>query len=141
MGGLFLEYANFEPANNLKTPEHIAPVWYFTPFYAILRAVPLKGLGAFLMLFAIILFFLLPWLDRGQVKSVRYRGIYYKTALTLFVIAFVALGYLGLQTPDPVGTFLSRVFTLIYFAFFLGMPFYTKWDKNKPVPERVTFEH
>jgi len=94
-----------------------------------------------MMLIAILLLFLLPWLDRGQVKSVRYRGIYYKTALVLFCISFVVLGYLGLQTPDPLSTLLARIFTFIYFAFFALMPFYTKWDKNKPVPERVTFEH
>ena len=141
MGGLFLEYANFEPANNLKTPDHIAPVWYFTPFYAILRAVPSKGLGAFLMLVAILLLFFLPWLDRAQVKSIRYRGIFYKVALALFVVSFVALGYLGLQVVTPTFTLLSQIFSVIYFAFFLLMPFYTKWDKNKPVPERVTFEH
>ena len=138
MGGLFLEYANFEPADNLKTPEHIAPVWYFTPFYAILRAVPSKGLGALLMGVAILLFFFLPWLDKSQVKSVRYRGIYYKGALALFIISFVVLGYLGLQKPTPVGTVMSQIFTVIYFAFFILMPFYTKIDKNKPVPERVT---
>ncbi|MBT8142100.1 MAG: cytochrome bc complex cytochrome b subunit [Gammaproteobacteria bacterium] len=141
MGGLFLEHANFEPANNLKTPEHIAPVWYFTPFYAILRAVPNKGLGALLMLVAILLLFLLPWLDRAQVKSVKYRGIYYKGALALFVISFIVLGYLGLQKPTPVGTLMAQIFSAIYFAFFILMPWYTKWDKNKPVPDRVTFEH
>ena len=140
-GGLFLEPANFEPANNLKTPEHIAPVWYFTPFYAILRAVPSKGLGALLMGLAIVVLFFLPWLDKAQVKSVKYRGYYYKGALALFVVSFVVLGYLGLQTPTPVGTLMARIFSVIYFAFFLLMPIYTKLDKNKPVPERVTFEH
>ena len=141
MGGLFLEPANFEPANNLKTPEHIAPVWYFTPFYAILRAVPSKGIGALLMGVAILLLFFLPWLDRAQTKSIKYRGIYYKGALALFVVSFIVLGYLGLQTPTPMGTLMARIFSFVYFGFFILMPFYTKWDKNKPVPERVTFEH
>jgi ubiquinol-cytochrome c reductase cytochrome b subunit len=141
MGGLFLEHANFEPANNLKTPEHIAPVWYFTPFYAILRAVPSKGLGALLMGVAILLLFFLPWLDRAQVKSIKYRGMYYKGALALFVVSFIVLGYQGLQAPTPMGTLLARIFTIVYFAFFVFMPIYTRLDKNKPVPDRVTFEH
>ena len=109
MGGYFLEHANFEPANALKTPEHIAPVWYFTPFYAILRAVPSKGLGALLMLLAIVALFLLPWLDRCKVKSIRYRGWTFKLALVVFVISFVALGYLGLQpATDPIFVLASR---------------------------------
>lgn len=140
-GGLALEPANFEPANNLKTPDHIAPVWYFTPFYAILRAVPSKGLGALLMGLAILVLFFLPWLDKAQVKSVKYRGYYYKGALALFVVSFIVLGYLGLQKPTPVGTMMARIFSIIYFAFFILMPIYTKLDKNKPVPDRVTFEH
>ena len=102
MGGYFLEYANFEPANALQTPPHIAPVWYFTPFYAILRAVPSKGIGAALMGVAVVLFVFLPWLDRGKVKSIRYRGPLFKFFLFSFAISFVALGYLGLQ-PAHVG--------------------------------------
>jgi ubiquinol-cytochrome c reductase cytochrome b subunit len=138
MGGYFLEHANFEPANTLATPEHIAPVWYFTPFYAILRAVPDKLLGVILMGAAVMLPFLLPWLDRCRVKSIRYRSWIYKTALGLFAISFLALGYLGLQTATPVYTALAQVFSAIYFAFFLLMPFYTGIEKTKPVPNRVT---
>jgi ubiquinol-cytochrome c reductase cytochrome b subunit len=139
MGGYFLEHANFEPANALKTPEHIAPVWYYTPFYAILRAVPSKGFGAFLMAMAIVVLFLLPWLDRCKVKSIRYRGWTYKVALTVFAISFVALGYLGLQPAiEPFTTF-TQIFTVLYFAFFIFMPVYTRLEKTKPVPERVTF--
>ncbi len=139
MGGYFLEHANFEPSNPLKTPEHIAPVWYFTPFYAILRAVPSKGWGAFLMLAAIVLLFLLPWLDRCKVKSIRYRGFTYKLALAVFAVSFVVLGYLGLQPAQPPFVTLARVFTILYFAFFLFMPVYTSLEKTKPVPERVTY--
>ncbi len=140
MGGYFLEHANFEPANALKTPEHIAPVWYFTPFYAILRAVPSKGLGAFLMLAAIVVMFLLPWLDRCKVKSIRYRGWEFKLALTLFAISFVALGYLGLQpATELIFVYAARFFTIIYFAFFLLMPIYTARERTKPVPERVVY--
>jgi ubiquinol-cytochrome c reductase cytochrome b subunit len=140
MGGYFLEHANFEPANALKTPEHIAPVWYFTPFYAILRAVPSKGLGALLMLLAIVALFLLPWLDRCKVKSIRYRGWTFKLALIVFVISFVALGYLGLQpATDPIFVLASRIFTILYFAFFIFMPVYTRMEKTKPVPERVVY--
>ncbi len=140
MNGYFLEHANFEVANQLKTPEHIAPVWYFTPFYAILRAVPDKGLGAFLMVFAIVLLFFLPWLDRCKVKSIRYRGWQFKVALVVFAISFVALGYLGLQpATEAIFVYAARLFTVLYFAFFLLMPFYTHFEKTKPVPERVTF--
>ncbi len=139
MGGYFLEHANFEMADPLKTPEHIAPVWYFTPFYAILRAVPDKLGGVILMGGAMILLFFLPWLDRSPVKSVRYRGWMFKTALTLFVISFIVLGYLGTQPATGVYTMLARIFTVVYFAFFLLMPIYTKLDKTKPVPERVVY--
>ena len=139
MGGYFLENANFDPANSLQTPPHIAPVWYFTPFYAILRAVPSKPLGAALMGIAVVLFVFLPWLDRGKVKSIRYRGPLFKFFLYSFAISFVALGYLGLQPPTPAYTMAARVFTVVYFAFFLLMPWYTSIDKTKPVPTRVTY--
>jgi len=140
MGGYFLEHANFEPANMLKTPEHIAPVWYFTPFYAILRSVPSKGWGAFLMLMAIVLLFFLPWLDRCRVKSIRYRGTTYRLALGVFVISFVALGYLGLQpATEKVYVYAARMFASLYFLFFLLMPFYTRAEKTRAVPERVVY--
>ena len=136
--GLFLEGANFIPADPLKTPEHIAPVWYFTPFYAILRAVPDQLGGVIAMGLAVSLFLLLPWLDRSPVKSVRYRGTNYKIALTLFIISFLVLGWLGLQIATPLYTWLARIFTIIYFLFFFLMPFYTKVDNDRVVPERVT---
>ena len=138
MGGYFLEANNFVPADPLKTPEHIAPVWYFTPFYAILRAVPSQFGGVVAMGAATLLFFFLPWLDRSPVKSIRYRGWKYKTALALFTVSFLALGWLGLQPATTTYTWMARVFSLIYFLFFLLMPFYTASDNDKPVPERVT---
>ncbi|HXU93310.1 MAG TPA: cytochrome bc complex cytochrome b subunit [Gallionella sp.] len=144
MGGYFLEYNNFVPANPMKTPEHIAPVWYFTPYYAILRAVPpmfgSQFPGVVAMGVATVIFFFLPWLDRGKVKSIRYRGVIYKTFLTLFVISFIGLGYLGLMPATPTYTLISRVLSVVYFAFFLLMPWYTKIDKTKPEPSRVTFK-
>jgi len=139
LGGYFLEHANFEPANPLQTPEHIAPVWYFTPFYAILRAVPNKLLGVVLMGAAVLAFFFLPWLDRGKVNSIRYRGWLFKGFLSLFAVSFIALGYLGVQPATPVYTNAARFFSVIYFAFFLLMPWYTRADRTKPVPERVTY--
>jgi ubiquinol-cytochrome c reductase cytochrome b subunit len=139
MGGYFLEHANFEPANSLKTPEHIAPVWYFTPFYAILRAVPDKLGGVVLMGGAIVVLFLLPWLDRCEVKSIRYRGWTYKVWLAAFAVSFVALGWLGMLPAEGLYTALARIFTAIYFAFFLLMPIYTAREKTKPVPDRVVF--
>jgi ubiquinol-cytochrome c reductase cytochrome b subunit len=139
MGGYFLEYANFEPANLLVTPEHIAPVWYFTPFYAILRAVPDKLWGFILFGASVALPLFLPWLDRSRVNSIRYRGWMYKTALGLFTISFVVLGWLGTQPAEPVYVLAARVFSVIYFAFFLLMPYYTAIDKTKPVPDRVVY--
>jgi ubiquinol-cytochrome c reductase cytochrome b subunit len=138
-GGLFLEAPNFEPANPLSTPEHIAPVWYFTPYYAILRAVPDQRIGALLMLLSVMAFLFLPWLDRSPVKSMRYRGWMSRTALALFTVSFVALGYLGLQPAEGLYVALARVFAVIYFLFFLLMPIYTWLDPVKPVPERVSF--
>ncbi|WP_416426850.1 cytochrome bc complex cytochrome b subunit [Pseudomonas sp. App30] len=138
MGGYFLEKPNFEQANAFKTPEHIAPVWYFTPFYAILRAVPDKLLGVMSMGAAIAVLFVLPWLDRSPVKSMRYKGWVSRVALTLFCVSFMTLGYLGVQPPTPERTLVSQVCTVLYFAYFILMPFYTRFEKTKPVPERVT---
>ncbi len=137
MNGYFLEPANFVPADPLKTPEHIAPVWYFTPFYAILRAVPNQLGGVIAMGFATILFCFLPWLDRSPVKSIRYRGWRYKLALAAFTISFVLLGWLGMQAATPLFTWMARGFSTVYFLFFLLMPFYTSTDNDKPVPDRV----
>ena len=139
MGGMFLEHSNFEPANMTATPEHIAPVWYYTPYYAILRAVPSKLWGFILFAIAVVLPLFLPWLDRARVKSIRYRGWMYKTALTTFVISFVALGYLGLQAATDAYVMAARFFSVLYFMFFLLMPYYTSIDKTKPVPDRVKY--
>jgi len=138
MGGYFLEHANFIPSDPLKTPEHIAPVWYFTPFYAILRAIPDKLGGVIAMGAAIVVLFFLPWLDRSKVRSIRYRSTAFKVLLTLFCIAFLVLGYLGMQAPTPAGTAVSRICTLIYFGYFIGLFVISKNEKTKPVPERVT---
>jgi len=145
LGGYFIEYNNFIPANPLQTPEHIAPVWYFTPYYSILRAVTINFLwidakfwGVVAMGASTAIFCLLPWLDRSPVKSIRYKGPYFKTALTLFVISFFVLGWLGTQPVSEIKTLLAQIFTVIYFAFFILMPWYSKIDKTKPEPARVT---
>ncbi|MGD8588297.1 MAG: cytochrome b N-terminal domain-containing protein [Chromatiales bacterium] len=142
MFGFFLEHPNFEPANPLKTPPHIAPVWYFTPFYAILRAVPSIAGSAFpgvvAMFASILIMFFLPWLDRSPVKSIRYKGILYKVLLGLFVVDFIMLGFLGTQPTTNLYKLMSQVGTIYYFLFFLLMPIYSKMDKTKPVPERVS---
>ncbi len=140
-GGFFLEPPNFEAANSLKTPAHIAPVWYYTPFYAILRAVPSKLGGVIAMGAAIAVLFLIPWLDRSPVRSIRYKGILSKIALTVFAISFIVLGYLGATPATPTATILARIFTILYFLFFLLMPFYTAIEKCKQPPERVTGGH
>jgi ubiquinol-cytochrome c reductase cytochrome b subunit len=154
MGGYFLEANNFVPADPLKTPAHIAPVWYFTPYYSILRAVPpilnsqFPGVAA--MGLSVVAFAFLPWLDRSPVKSIRQRGNLYKGWLAAFVVSFLILGYLGTVPSNVWGQFgawmggadratvVARFFTVVYFLFFILMPWYTKKDKTKPVPERVT---
>ncbi|WP_231872182.1 MULTISPECIES: cytochrome bc complex cytochrome b subunit [unclassified Oleiphilus] len=138
MGGYFIEKPNFEPANPLKTPDHIAPVWYFTPFYAMLRAVPDAFLGVVVMGAAIAILFVLPWLDKSPVKSIRYKGWISKVALALLVVSFSILGYLGVVVATPERTLWAQILTAVYFAYFLLMPWYTKIEKTKPVPERVT---
>ena len=144
MGGYFLENPNFEPADPFKTPAHIAPVWYFTPFYTILRAVPAffgtQVWGAIAMGAAIAILFAVPWLDRSPVKSIRYKGPITKAALLIFVISFATLGYLGVVPTTEARTFVSKVCTFLYFGFFLSMPIWSKLDKTKPVPERVNFK-
>lgn len=145
MGGYFLEANNFIPANPMQTPLHIAPVWYFTPYYSILRAntvnffwIDAKLWGVIFMGLGVMAFFFLPWLDRSPVKSIRYRGGLYKTILGLFVVVFLILGYLGLLPPTEGRTLVAQICTVLYFLFFLLMPIYTKLDKTKPVPDRVT---
>jgi ubiquinol-cytochrome c reductase cytochrome b subunit len=140
--GVFLEAPNFEPANPLQTPPHIAPVWYFTPFYAMLRAVPsfagTQIWGVLVMGASIAVLFVLPWLDRSPVKSVRYKGPVYKFMLAVFAVSFIALAVCGMKPPAGIYPTLARVCTVTYFLFFALMPFYHKFDSVKPVPERVT---
>ena len=142
MGGYFIEKPNFEPANPLKTPPHIAPVWYFTPFYAMLRAIPpILGSqfpGVVVMGGAIAILFVLPWLDRSPVKSMRYKGWMSKVWLAIFAVSFVILGYLGVVASTPGRTLVAQICTGLYFAYFFLMPFYTRMESTKPVPERVT---
>lgn len=137
-GGLFLEHDNFVPANPLVTPEHIKPVWYFTPFYAILKAVPDKLMGVILMGVSVMVLFLLPWLDRSPVRSIRYKGAWYKILVGMFTVAFIRLGMLGMAEGTPAQTIEMRVWTFVYFAFFVLLFFLSKNGKTKPVPERVT---
>jgi ubiquinol-cytochrome c reductase cytochrome b subunit len=137
-GGMFLEHDNFVPADPLVTPTHIKPVWYFTPFYAILKAVPDKLMGVITMGASVAVLFFLPWLDRSPVKSIRYRGMWYKVLLTLFTIAFVRLGLLGMAEGTPAQTWEMRVWTLVYFMFFVLLFFISPKGKNKPEPDRVT---
>jgi ubiquinol-cytochrome c reductase cytochrome b subunit len=186
LGGILLEKDNFAPANALQTPTDIVPLWYFTPYYSILRASTSdflfylqlitgaaavgmlvlgkyqlktkaivligavviigflsygsgKAWGVILMAAAIVMFFLLPWLDRSPVKSIRYRSMPFQIALALFLIAFFVLGYLGMNSPTPARTMVAQICTVIYFAFFALMPWFTSIGKTKPVPERVTF--
>jgi ubiquinol-cytochrome c reductase cytochrome b subunit len=139
--GFMLEHANFEPANGLKTPAHIAPVWYFGCFYAILRAVPDKMFGVMAMAGAIAVLFVLPWLDRSPVKSWRYKGWISKIYLVVFGLNFILLTWLGTQPTTALLTTIAQIASVIYFGFFIGMPFYTRIEKTKPVPERVTGGH
>ncbi len=145
MGGYFLELSNFQEANSLKTPEHVPPVWYFTPFYSMLRAVtyPLLGIdakfwGMLVMFGAIAILFVLPWLDKSPVRSMRYKGTYSRVALLLFVVSFLILGVLGTQSVSPGKTLLAQIMTIVYFAFFFAMPWYTRKERTAQPPERVT---
>ena len=142
LNGYFLEHANFIEANPLQTPEHIAPLWYLTPFYSVLRAVPpmfgSQFPGVLAMGASLLILFFLPWLDRSPVKSICYRSPIYKWVLGVFVVSFVMLGWLGMQPVTPLNAFLARVFTVLYFAFFILMPWYTSIGKTKEVPERLT---
>jgi ubiquinol-cytochrome c reductase cytochrome b subunit len=145
MGGYFIEKPNFEMANSLKTPDHIAPVWYYTPFYAMLRAatyplfgVPAKFWGLVVMAGAIVIPAFLPWLDRSPVASMRSKGMFSRIMLGVFVVVLFVLGYLGTVAPTRGATMLAQVCTVLYFAYFVLMPWYTRVEKTKPVPERVT---
>jgi ubiquinol-cytochrome c reductase cytochrome b subunit len=137
MGGYFLEHANFAPADPLVTPDHIAPVWYMTPFYAMLRGIPDKLFGVITMGSSLIILFFLPWLDKSPVRSMRYKGFYSKWGLRLFVVSFISLGYLGTGDATPLKHYLAQLCTAIYFAYFLFMPFYSRHERCKPVPERL----
>lgn len=137
MGGYFLEHANFVPANPMVTPDHIAPVWYLAPFYAILRAIPDKLIGVVCMAAAILLLFFLPWLDKSNVRSVRYKGIYSRISITLFAFSFLLLGYLGTTPVTPVRLLLARIAAVIYFSYFILMPIYSRFEKTQPVPTRI----
>lgn len=140
MGGYFIEHANFEIANPLKTPEHIAPVWYFTPYYSMLRAVPDKFMGFLVMAAAVAILFVLPWLDRSPVKSIRYKGNISRVAVVMFAVVFIILGILGMKAPTPARTALAQICTVIYFLYFLAMPIWTVLEKTKPEPVRVTMD-
>jgi len=186
MGGYFLEFNNFIPADPLKTPAHIAPVWYFTPYYSILRAITSEfltwGLTPFLLVYlavvwmsktrplskliatlavgalvlgfmlldakfwgvvamgvSVLIFFAMPWIDNSPVKSIRYRPDWHKYVYALFVVVFIVLGYFGVQAPSMIGERISQLCTLLYFAFFLFMPWWSAMGESKRVPERVTF--
>jgi ubiquinol-cytochrome c reductase cytochrome b subunit len=142
LGGLFLEHDNYVPANPMVTPEHIKPVWYFTPFYAMLRAIPDPLWGAVVMFSAIIVLFLLPWIDVSPVRSIRYRKWPYKVALAIFVISFVGLGYLGLQSGSALQKLMAQIFTVLYFGYFVFLYFYSRYEARhhyyEPIPERLT---
>jgi len=137
-GGMFLEHDNFTPADPLVTPVHIKPVWYFTPYYAILKAVPDKLIGVLLMGFAVVILFFMPWLDRSPVRSIRYKGAWYKILVFVFAIAFVRLGMLGMAEGTPAQTWEMRVWTFVYFAFFALLFLLSKGGRTRPVPDRVS---
>ncbi|MCG8382231.1 MAG: cytochrome b N-terminal domain-containing protein [Gammaproteobacteria bacterium] len=140
MYGYFLEYVNYVPADPLKTPEHIAPVWYFTPYYAILRAIPDKLGGVIAMGAAIVVLFFLPWIDRSNVRSVRFRSWMYKLNLAVFVVAFILLGVVGIKPPDEPWKTIGIVCTILYFGFFVALWLISKYENTKPVPERVEYD-
>jgi len=135
-GGYFLEPANAEPANPLVTPNPMTPLWYMAPFYGMLRAIPHKLCGVVTMISAMGVLFLVPWLDNSSVRSMRYKGIYSRVAFRFMVVSFVVLGYLGIHELTPVKQWMAQGATLLYFAYFLLMPLYTRFESTKPLPER-----
>lgn len=137
MGGYFLEHANFIAANPLVTPDHIAPAWYVAPFYAILRVIPHKLCGIFVMGLALLLLFLIPWLDKSGVRSMRYKGVVSRISLLLFVISVCSLAYFGTQPMTPTYLVLARIATFCYFSYFIFMPVYTRYEKTRPLPQRI----
>jgi len=189
VGGVFLEGNNFIPADPLQTPTHIAPLWYFTPYYSILRATTAEfvvwlaisavALGAMiflrvqqlwlriavavwvvvavallvvpgvrldpklwgvvLMALSVLSFAALPWLDQSPVKSIRYRPGWHKILLGVFVVAFLVLGYLGMNPPTPTRTLVAQVCAALYFSFFFLMPWWSRMGSFKPVPDRVRY--
>lgn len=134
MGGYFLEHANFIPADPLKTPEHIAPVWYFTPFYTVLRAVPDPFLGVLAMGASVVILFFLPWIDTHPIKSWRYRSAIHRTSILLFVVVFFVLGYLGIKPVTPVNAELGLRLTEVYFLFFVIL-----WFSSRPRSKGFSF--
>ncbi len=139
LGGYFLEPANFEMANPLSTPPEITPSWYLTPYYAILRGIPNQRLGALVLLLSIVVYLFLPWLDRSPVNSMRYKGALSRFFFALFIVSFIGLVIAGLNPPESKFLLIGRLSTIGYFLYFLGMPFYTRWERVKPVPERLTY--
>ncbi|HEU0276691.1 MAG TPA: cytochrome b N-terminal domain-containing protein [Rhodanobacteraceae bacterium] len=155
MGGFFLESANWTPANDLVTPPDIKPVWYFAPFYAIVRSIPSKGWGVIGLAVSVLILFFVPWLDRGKVRSIRYRGLSYKIALVIFAVTFLLMGSIGADLmPGWIGAMgaglaeqvsltllIGRILIVIYFAWFIFLWAYTffGWEHTKPVPERVKY--
>ncbi len=137
MGGYFLESSNFVPADPLITPEQISPLWYMTPFYSMLRAIPDKLFGIMVMGGSVIILLLMPWFDKSPVRSMRYKGVFSKLALLLFIISFLILGYLGTVNVTPTRQYTSRICTAIYFAYFLFMPFYSRYEKYSQAPNRI----
>jgi ubiquinol-cytochrome c reductase cytochrome b subunit len=131
MGGYFLEHANFIPADPLTTPEHIAPVWYFTPFYTVLRAVPDPFFGVVAMGLAVGILFVLPWIDRNPIRSVRYRSRLHKLNLILFAIVFIILGILGTKPATPLAGEMAVRFAEVYFLFFIVLWFSSKTRSAK----------
>lgn len=137
MGGYFLEPNNFIPANPLVTPEHIAPIWYLAPFFAILRSIPNTFLGIVIMFSSLFILFLVPWLDKSKVKSMRYKGAYSRLMLALMVVSFIILGWIGTEPMTPMRKWLAKGCTVLYFAYFLLMPLYSRFEAIKVMPRRI----
>ena len=107
---------------------------------ALMSVIDAKFWGVVVMGGAVVILFALPWLDFCEVKSIRYRPGWHKWLYAVFVVNFVILGYLGVLPPFPVGEKVSQIGTLLYFGFFLLMPWWSQIGATKPVPERVTFK-
>jgi ubiquinol-cytochrome c reductase cytochrome b subunit len=136
---------NYIPANPMSTPAHIVPEWYYWPFYAILRAFtsnflffPAKLLGVLAMFSAILVWFLLPWLDKSPVRSGKYRPMF-KWFFGALIVDVLILGYCGGAPAAEPYVMISQIAAIYYFLHFLViLPIVSSIERPDPLPFSIT---